>query len=70
MNLEVYEGERIALMGPNGAGETTLMLHLDPGSRTDLIGIIKNWDQSRFGALIFYPPKLVTLMKTSVDLPD
>ena len=55
MNLEVYEGERIALMGPNGAGETTLMLHLDPGSRTDLIGIIKNFA---------YIPNYLQLAKT------
>ena len=29
VNLEVYEGERIALVGPNGAGKTTFMLHLN-----------------------------------------
>jgi len=40
VNLEVYEGERIALVGPNGAGKTTFMLHFDPKSRTELIGII------------------------------
>jgi len=29
VNIEVYEGERIALVGPNGAGKTTFMLHLN-----------------------------------------
>ncbi len=29
VNMEVYEGERIALVGPNGAGKTTFMLHLN-----------------------------------------
>jgi cobalt/nickel transport system ATP-binding protein len=29
VNLEVYEGERIAVVGPNGAGKTTFMLHLN-----------------------------------------
>lgn len=29
VNMEVHEGERIAIVGPNGAGKTTLMLHLN-----------------------------------------
>jgi cobalt/nickel transport system ATP-binding protein len=28
VDLEVREGERVAILGPNGAGKTTLMLHL------------------------------------------
>jgi len=29
INIEVYEGERIAIAGPNGAGKTTLLLHFN-----------------------------------------
>lgn len=29
LNLEVHEGERIAIVGPNGAGKTTFLLHLN-----------------------------------------
>ena len=29
VDLEVAEGERVAVLGPNGAGKTTLMLHLN-----------------------------------------
>jgi len=29
VNMEVQEGERIAIVGPNGAGKTTFMLHLN-----------------------------------------
>lgn len=29
VNLEICEGESVALMGPNGAGKTTLFLHLN-----------------------------------------
>ncbi|WP_205324282.1 energy-coupling factor ABC transporter ATP-binding protein [Glycomyces sp. YM15] len=28
VDLQVHEGERVAVLGPNGAGKTTLMLHL------------------------------------------
>jgi cobalt/nickel transport system ATP-binding protein len=28
VDLQVHEGERVAILGPNGAGKTTLMLHL------------------------------------------
>ncbi|AKS34850.1 energy-coupling factor ABC transporter ATP-binding protein [Mycolicibacterium goodii] len=29
VDLEIAEGERVAVLGPNGAGKTTLMLHLN-----------------------------------------
>ncbi|MCM8781789.1 MAG: ATP-binding cassette domain-containing protein, partial [Candidatus Omnitrophica bacterium] len=29
VNLDVYEGEALAIIGPNGAGKTTLLLHLN-----------------------------------------
>jgi len=29
VNLEVFEGESVALIGPNGAGKSTLLLHLN-----------------------------------------
>jgi cobalt/nickel transport system ATP-binding protein len=29
VDLEIAEGERVAILGPNGAGKTTLMLHLN-----------------------------------------
>lgn len=34
VNMEIYEGERVAIAGPNGAGKTTLLLHFN--------GILKN----------------------------
>ena len=29
VNLEVHEGERVAVIGPNGAGKSTLFFHLN-----------------------------------------
>ncbi|MDD2439621.1 MAG: ABC transporter ATP-binding protein [Methanosarcinaceae archaeon] len=29
INIEVFEGEKVAIIGPNGAGKTTLFLHLN-----------------------------------------
>jgi energy-coupling factor transporter ATP-binding protein EcfA2 len=40
VNLEIREGESVALVGPNGAGKSTLLLHLNgllPGKRRDEI---------------------------------
>jgi cobalt/nickel transport system ATP-binding protein len=35
VDLEVADGERVAVLGPNGAGKTTLMLHLNGLLRGD-----------------------------------
>ena len=29
INLNISQGEKVALVGPNGAGKTTLLLHLN-----------------------------------------
>lgn len=77
INLQVEEGELLAILGPNGAGKTTLMramiglIHWSSG-RTEIDGMdLRSMTQRERGTSIAYVPQArsaVTLSLTGLDM--
>ena len=68
VDLEVAEGERVAVLGPNGAGKTTLMLHLNGLLRgegeLDVAGIRDGRELRAAVGLVFQDPDDQLFMPT------
>lgn len=76
INLEVFEGDTLAIIGPNGAGKSTLLLHLNGilkgKGQINIIGLDTNNDKnlkiirSKLG-VVFQDPDNQLFMPTVFD---
>jgi cobalt/nickel transport system ATP-binding protein len=71
VDLEVADGERVAVLGPNGAGKTTLMLHLNGLLRgegeLDVAGIRDRRELRAAVGLVFQDPDDQLFMPTVAE---
>jgi cobalt/nickel transport system ATP-binding protein len=71
VDLEVADGERVAVLGPNGAGKTTLMLHLNGLLRgegeVDVAGIRDRRELRAAVGLVFQDPDDQLFMPTVAE---